>query len=337
MSSFDTAVDGDPVSLRDCARWLRGTLRTDLGDAAARQAEARRDAAAGWEGVSCEAYRDVGAVALAATDAHAARVGRAADDVDAVADRMDDLRDTMRGIRAEARGAGLLVTDRRVTLPVDVGPDGVRGVLPDPSGDPSPTVRRATYERLERRADAARNRSEDWITSHLARAGERAAEGDVEVLRRRLGGPAPGRAVPEPGGVEVPVLGDVDSPGGGAGAGAGAGAGGGTLAGPGGGAGGSGGVGAGGGHGPGGPARWGEGEPRWVPGPGAPPTPHPPRGRPRWVEEPGRPRWEDPLLREPGEVPVAEPGRRLPWAEPGERPAGGPGERPVAEPGRRPD
>ncbi|WP_299052893.1 hypothetical protein [uncultured Nocardioides sp.] len=318
MTGFDTAVDGEPGTLRDCVRWLRGTLRGDVRDAATRQAGARRDAAGGWEGASCEAYRDVGSVALAATDDHATRIGRAADDVDAVADRMDDLRATMRGVRAEAEAAGLFVSGTVVHAPV-FGTGEPESVVPGPS-DQGHAGRVAAYDRLERRAATARQRAEDWIAQHLARAGERAAErDDVEVLRRRLGGPAPAGTGPVPAPVDLPALGGVGGPG----AGAGAVTGGGTLAGPGGpaldppGPGGPGG-GSGGGWG-GGP----EGGPRWVPAPGVPRWEGPLRGEPRW-EGPltGRPRWEEPKeelpVAEPGDVPVAEPGQ-VPVAEPGVR------------------
>lgn len=109
-----TLVEGDVSSVTGAATWLRGTLASNLSGAADDCARGRDIASREWEGDDATAYSDYARTVVSMTDAHAARVGRAANSLDVYGAR---LKAPMDAIRSRAVAGGLPVSGDQIGEP----------------------------------------------------------------------------------------------------------------------------------------------------------------------------------------------------------------------------
>lgn len=164
---IDTHVAGDPGSVRAGATWLRGTLRSGLDASADHQSDARSSARGGWEGAAGEAYQSVTRSIVAATDAHAARVGRAATALEDYAARLDAMQATMAALRSRATEGGLSVAGDVVQPPPDVPAGVVEPGSPEELARQRAIAKVELYNELVADATDAWARFRDWIEGHL--------------------------------------------------------------------------------------------------------------------------------------------------------------------------
>lgn len=108
--SVDTEVTGQPGQVEGAADWLRQQLAVEVGEAADRLNDARRDAEGSWNSEAGDQFADVMGRARGRTDDLESATRKMADDLDDFAAKLRRSQEQMADVRSAARGAGLTVS-----------------------------------------------------------------------------------------------------------------------------------------------------------------------------------------------------------------------------------
>jgi uncharacterized protein YukE len=166
---IDTRVDGDPDSIRACARWLPGRLAGGLDGCVSELGRAARDAGQGWRGAAGSAFQHRMDAAGRKTDGLRADAEQAANSFDTYADELRSAQDRMERARRIATDGGLTVTGYLIHDPgpaprVPALPGGRPGTPAEAAAHHAGAVALAAhhlqvraYREAEREASAARS------------------------------------------------------------------------------------------------------------------------------------------------------------------------------------
>ena len=177
--SLDTKVDGDPVSIRETAKWLN-KISGLLGESARLTHQAGAGSEGDWEGRSAESFREVigrvkPRIAVLA-DGHDKVKGK----LDTYADGLSSVQENMKRARRIAREGGLTVTGYEIQAPTEPA-------SPKPLGDKPTQAERKRHQEAKKAVAAYDEQAEAYKeAAEIVRQARKQEDEAIEILRRGL-------------------------------------------------------------------------------------------------------------------------------------------------------